>query len=91
MRHKQLILVASGTLLSFVGLSALLQSFPKPLSLFTSNNETLEVEHAFVSFIAKYQKQYASKDHLLTQFEVFKENFRIVKAHKHPSYELGIN
>lgn len=48
-------------------------------SLFTGKDS--EVEQAFVQFIAKYGRSYASKSEIPKRFKVFAKNYAMVKAH----------
>ncbi len=47
---------------------------------FLSNAPT-EVEQAFIQFIARYGRAYASKEELPKRFEIFSKNYNMVQAH----------
>jgi hypothetical protein len=47
-----------------------------------------------VQFIAKYGKTYASKTDMGTRFDIFSENYDIIKQHnsqENEAYKMGVN
>ena len=53
-----------------------------------------EKQQAFVQFIAKYGKTYASKTDMGTRFEIFSENYDVIKQHnsqENEAYKMGVN
>ena len=60
---------------------------------FLSNSPT-EVEQAFIKFIAKYGRAYASKEELPKRFEIFSKNYNMIQAHNSKEssmYKMEIN
>jgi C1A family cysteine protease len=55
------------------------QSSSAGMSLFSNSN--IEIEQAFIQYIAKYGKSYASKDEIPERFQIFSENYKLVQAH----------
>lgn len=47
----------------------------------SSSSEKLEIENAFIQFIATYGKNYAGKGEVATRFENFAKTYKMVKAH----------
>lgn len=52
-----------------------------------------EKEAAFINFLARYGKTYASKGDMAGRFEVFSQNYDAVQAHNSAGerYQMGIN
>jgi hypothetical protein len=71
------------------GLSALsahlyLSQTPNHQSLFSvheTDPDLEEIEKEYINFLARFQKSYASKTETLHRFQVFKDNYRVIKAH----------
>lgn len=65
------------------------------LSMYQGTTSLSEEYQAFIEFVSKYGKTYASKDAHHSRFQVFKQNYLKVKEHntqsKKNSYKLGIN
>lgn len=59
----------------------------------------MEIEQAYISFLARYQKAYTSNGKtLISKFKIFKDNYMMVKEHneKHATgskyaFEMEIN
>jgi hypothetical protein len=47
----------------------------------SSSSDKLEIENAFIQFIATYGKNYAGKGEVATRFENFAKTYKMVKAH----------
>ena len=52
-----------------------------------------EKQIAFMQFLAKYGKTYASKSDMGSRFEIFSANFDKIKAHnsQEDAYKMGVN
>lgn len=88
-------LVVAGTIAltaSVIALSQLPQSGSSTKFMQLSENQD-EKQQAFMQFIAKYGKTYASKTDMGSRFEIFSQNFDIIKAHnaQEDSYKMGVN
>jgi cathepsin F len=72
-----------------LGISAMgalyLTSTPQKISLFQTHlygeADLEDIEKEYINFIAKYQKSFGSKSETLSRFQVFKDNYRAIKAH----------
>lgn len=87
-------LVVAGTVALTAAVIAsvyLYQSEPK--SNFAFYQDMGEKETAFLNFLARYGKTYASKTDLTGRFEVFSKNYDAVQAHNAVSerFSMGIN
>lgn len=53
----------------------------------------VEVEKAFIEFVAKYGKTYSTRDAHKTRFQIFKENYEKIVTHnsQQKGYTLGVN
>ncbi len=75
-----------------------LSSVPQPsdINLFATNNSEIqsEIEQAFISYIAKYGRSYASKAEIPARFAKFSENYMMIKAHNNrpdATFKMQIN
>jgi hypothetical protein len=69
------------------------QSSPH-VSLFLGGNEEQEEMRAYINFMARYQKVYASKEQASQKYSVFKDQYKRVKAHntiENVPFTLAIN
>jgi hypothetical protein len=76
---KNLIIV--GTVAAVCAVATLFGGSPAPIGSAINLSANIEIEQAFIQYIAKYGKSYSSKDEIPKRFESFAENFRIVQAH----------
>jgi Cathepsin propeptide inhibitor domain (I29) len=56
--------------------------------------ENKEIEEAFIQYIARYGKSYASKEEVSKRFENFARTYKMVQIHNQAedkSFEMGIN
>ena len=64
------------------------------VSLFQNVNES-DIEKAFIDFIAKYGRSYASKTELPARYEAFKQNYLTIQNHNSKGskhiFSLAIN
>jgi hypothetical protein len=81
---KKLVMV--GTVAAVCAIAALYGSTSNYAGLNLSSN--VEIEQAFVQYIAKYGKSYSSKDELPKRFEAFTDSYNLVKAHNSRSDSL---
>lgn len=61
---------------------------------FFAKSENAEVEQAFIQFIAKYGRSYASKHELPERFKIFQKNYETIMAHNtrsDVSFKMGVN
>ena len=85
------------TALAVIGFAAVSTLYFMGSNVSASTNllqETQDMDLAFVNFIGKYQKQYATKEEFLQRMEVFKASLMKVQEHNSKigaSYRLGIN
>jgi hypothetical protein len=75
-------LIVVGTVAAVLAVAALLSgSAPSQGVNFIGSSSNIEVEQAYVEFLAKYGKTYSSKTELTTNFDYFAKNYELVKAH----------
>ncbi len=56
--------------------------------------ENKEIEEAFVQYIAKYGKTYASKEEVTKRFDNFARSYKIIQKHNQGSqrsFEMELN
>ncbi len=87
---KKLALVAVASALA----AFLLISTPtkQGTQLFTGGEQ--EIEKAFIQFIAKYGRSYASKAEVPQRYEVFKATYKMIEEHnarEDVSFKMGVN
>jgi membrane protein insertase Oxa1/YidC/SpoIIIJ len=84
-------LAVCGTL--YATLTSTQQLSSTQLFLSSSDATDKDIHLAFVSFLAKYGRSYASKEHMTTRYEVFKQNFKSMQAHDRArtGYSVGVN
>lgn len=73
---KKLIIV--GTVAAVCAVATLFSANSAPIGNSINLSANIEIEQAFIQYIAKYGKSYSSKDEVPMRFEAFAENFRIV-------------
>lgn len=89
---KNLIIV--GTVAAVCAVATLFGGSSAPIGSAINLSANIEIEQAFIQYIAKYGKSYSSKDEIPKRFESFAENFRIVQAHNaNPNalYQMELN
>jgi hypothetical protein len=74
--NKKFFTLAGTVAAATVALLLSIDSVPNTLNM--KMTEEPELEKAFISFIAKYGKQYASKVELSKKYENFKRNYMMV-------------
>lgn len=88
--------------LKFASLLAAIASATALLLLFTGKHynggismmENKEIEEAFVQYIAKYGKTYASKEEVTKRFDNFARSYKIIQNHNHGSersFQMELN
>lgn len=88
---KKPILICISATAVLVAVSSYFQGSSSVNSLFLKSEDP-QISKAFISFMAKYGKTYASKTHLHSKFEIFKLNYELISKHNlDNSFEMGIN
>ena len=62
--------------------------------LLFAKSDSAVIEQAFIQFIAKYGRAYASKYELPERYKVFKKNYDMIMAHNSRSdvtFKMGLN
>ena len=79
-------LVIVGTVAAVCFIAALYGTAPSNTALNLASD--VEIEQAFIQYIAKYGKSYSSKDEIPLRFEAFSESYNLIKAHNSRSDRL---
>ena len=83
---KSLIIV--GTVAAVCAFATFYGRYLSPKTAVINISANIEVEQAFIQYIAKYGKSYSSKEETLKRFEAFSENFKMIQAHNEKSDAL---
>jgi hypothetical protein len=89
--------VVVGTVAAVCGIAAVFSSQSTPSSVNLVSLQTgysAEVEQAYVEYLAKYGKQFASRNDIPTSMEKFAKNYEIVKKHNAKTdrlYDMEMN
>jgi hypothetical protein len=62
--------------------------------LFLASENEQDIQKAFIEFLARYGRSYASKSEAGTRYQAFKENYEAIQKHDRRSrsgYTLGVN
>ena len=66
---------------------------PTPIAFYGASASS-EKQIAFLQFLAKYGKTYASKSDMNSRFDIFSKNLDLIQAHNNADverYKMGIN
>lgn len=95
-KRRTLKLVLAGTIAltaAAIGIMCLQKGSSSEEIRFYGDSQHSEKQAAFMQFLAKYGKTYATKSDLSSRFQIFSENFDRVKEHNNQAekFTMGIN
>ena len=79
-------IIVVGTVAAVCAIASLYSTSSSNAGLNLSSN--VEIEQAFVQYIAKYGKSYSSKNELPLRFEAFSDSYKLVQAHNAKSQSI---